>query len=1253
MLYKLESIRRPGFTCEIETEENLDPIIREYRKSYKEESKGYHNPKGEKRDFTDYYEELYTDMVYCKEGYCPDLFWAYRDGNIVSPKKSFATQLKYPRFRGDIRRVLADILYVVYILEEKTSKKIKRLKWKDTEYTNIENVKLCEDPVKNVRIQFEARKENGDQEEILLPIPLNIKRCCLSKYTPDFYVLQRNGIPLMEYVFSVGVTEEKDKFLEGENSTVREDVSVEFFWIKDEEKTGLFYNYDKKMLPIYGITSKNELMVFENFGDSEEKCKYVRLSDEEKKHFSEEKFKGGNLEDVIEITNFIYFLAECSKELKITLDGAEYVGKKCWNEYQFSDMKAENLVIDCGVEIKKENDLFKSQLKTVDIRLENQDSFHLEKEKMAYQSKDEKARWYSWSTLKNNHVVKESPYERILEKSAEEISEKIMEEIIKEVKETCIKFVETFMNYKDEKGEEKLKELAKTKMEQEISEVERILYPSPLIPDKGVAKIIYEEKKKYEKTGKMPNFSIMGIPGCGKSTLVEKIASYMKGERNAKGWVLKKSTSDLKGAYIGQTANRVYDLLEKAYKEGKIVFIDEAYNLQSDKFGKEALEMLLPLISGDRTDIECVDLKTGERKSLEFIENVPGIWLAGYEQETREMLVENPGLYRRMVKLSLAEPTVEGLYANLLAKTKNTEMLKLVFEDCKKEIKNYFGWASAKEHIAYFGSYAGVEEFYKACKVRLEGDLTANAKSCILEIIDEKKREIKKQYKAILAKNERQKNGEVPKFEIQRDVNVILDDVKGNDSAVFGMRQIVKMLMEREVYEKEGMHVPKGALLVGPPGTGKTMLAKATAGEIQRSYDESERKEKSVAFISVVSTELNNAQKVSALFEEAAEYDSSIIFIDEIDAIGKQRGNCENSRVLFQLMKEMDGFEERKNIFVMAATNAPETIDPALKRPGRFDRYMEVSYPNEEGRKAILLSYLEKLSEIKNRIKRESGNNNLEDLAKEVAEKTVGWVPAELKNLVNEAAILHKEIEENKEKMLKNKHREKVTSQSAYECFRADIFEALERIRIGELVEGRKEADFQDSENKGSSAVAIHEVGHGLVSILLGLEPFERITIISRGDALGYVSPSRKNVLRTKTDYLKQIKVCLGGRIAEEIFYGEDISIGAVQDIQNATKYAEDMVMLFGMSDEIGPMAIKAYRKNYLGNEQSYRCSSEFLCKAEDEVNKILKKQLEETKELLQNQKYMIGRLAKYVFEKETLTGSEFKEEYERIDKEV
>lgn len=1284
MLYQLKCKDREDFICEIETMEDLDPIIREYRRSYQEVSKSYRNPKGEERDYKLYTWEYgyHVDWIYHKGVYKCALFKAYKDGREISPKKIARADLQYTDYVGDIRRVLADILYVLYILEKDSAKKIERLKWKDTVYTNIGNVREYKDNAGNVRIQFEAENENGEKETILLPVPLNYHKYCLSKFASDLYVLKNNGKERMEHAFSLLLPGDSSFFLEGNNSLGKNGaIIMDFFWKENGEKKGLFYLYGDEKIFIYELTKgDNNIYINSNLRTEKEEYTKVVLSEAEKKYFLDLNLKCKGISEANIFCRKAMNIYEYPMEVKVLIDGAEYVGKRYLNEYQFSGIKEKDSSIDCTVEIQRENGEFKTILGPVKITLKNQVCIDLEKMGMEYRS-DTEGLSFPWSVLKNNHVVNKSIYEEIPEKISEEFSEKAVEEIVKEVKKRCGHFVEAFLDYRNEKGEEKLKELSKTKTELEIAEVEKILYPAPLVSDKSVAKIVYEEKKKYEATGKMPNYVLMGGAGCGKSTLVERIAAYMKGAENESGWVLRRVSSDLKGAYVGQTANRVYELLEKADKEGKIIFIDEAYSLQSDQFGKEALEMLLPLISGERKEIECVDLETKETKTLVFKGNVPGIWLAGYEQETREMLVQNPGLYRRMVKLSLTEPTVEGLYMNLLEiaddtqekafdllekesdvqgknfnileKTTKAEVLKKVFKECKQEIKNYFAWATAKEHINYFGNYAGVKDFYTACAVRLEGAWEIDAKRCIKEIIKEKKCEIKKQYKAILTKNERKQNGEAPKFEIQREVDVVLDDVKGNDSAVSGMRQIVKMMVERDVYEREGIHVPKGALLVGPPGTGKTMLARALAGEIQKSYDESEKKEKSVAFISVVSTELNNANKVSALFEEAAEYDNSVIFIDEIDAIGQQRNHSDNARVLFQLMKEMDGFEERKNIFVMAATNAPKSLDPALMRPGRFDRVMEVSYPNEEGRKAILLSYLEKLTEIKYKIEKGGQTKNLEDLAQEIAEKTIGFVPAELKNLINEAAILHKEIEEAGDGNSGSKHRENLVSQSGYECFRADILEVLERIRIGELVEGSKEDVFQDSKNTGSSAVAIHEVGHALVSILLGMEPFEKITIISRGDALGYVAPSRKNTLRTKNDFLKKIKVCLGGRIAEEIFYGDDISMGAVQDIQNATTYAEDMVMLYGMSEEIGPMAIKEYRNNYLGNKNAYRCSEEFVSKAEEEINRILKTQLIETRGILKSQKNIISKLAKYVFEQETLTGAEFKKEYERIKVEV
>lgn len=404
------------------------------------------------------------------------------------------------------------------------------------------------------------------------------------------------------------------------------------------------------------------------------------------------------------------------------------------------------------------------------------------------------------------------------------------------------------------------------------------------------------------------------------------------------------------------------------------------------------------------------------------------------------------------------------------------------------------------------------------------------------------------------------------------------------------------------------------------------------------------------------------------MFETAAEYDLSVVFIDEIDAIGKHR-NMPGAvpALLIQLMKELDGFEKRKNIFVMAATNAPELLDPALKRPGRFDRNIKVTYPDKEGRIEILKSALNKLSflkeddnqvgngKINSSIELSENNSDseitIESIAETVAKKTVQYAPADLNNLVNEAAILYKKCEKSDDEKSEDKNHRKglADNAGAAEKFEKDILEMLERLNIGELNYLGKEPQFQVDKNEGCSAVAIHEVGHAMVSIRSGLEPFESITIISRGDTLGYVSPNSEANLRTKKDFINQIRVCLGGRVAEEMFYGDNISTGAVQDIQQATRYARDMITLFGMSDVMGMMALQTNEKSYLGENSSYSCSDSFRYEVDDAIRKLLSEQMSITRNMLENQKEQIREMAEYIFDKETATGKDFCDKYKEI----
>lgn len=768
-----------------------------------------------------------------------------------------------------------------------------------------------------------------------------------------------------------------------------------------------------------------------------------------------------------------------------------------------------------------------------------------------------------------------------------------------------------------------------------------------MVADMTVVNAVYEAKKIYEQEGRMPNFAIMGGPGTGKSTLAKRIAKCFLISEYSDDKFLYKSTSDLKGAYVGHTGARMFKLIKDAAEREQIIFIDEAYNMQNDAFGKEALEICLPLLTGDRDKIEAPALgQSTQGETYSFKDEgkkVPPIWLAGYEHEMRKMLSQNPGLYRRMIKLTLPSPTVDGLYDCLKEKC-NDIFLKETFEKNKEIIRNYFDWATSRENVDYFGNYAGVNEFFTTCRLRISSsDSDDIATETINQIIDEKKKEIKKQYKSILEDIQK------IKFEVQHDIDVVLDDVRGNENTVKSLRAIVKMMMNQEEYIKKGIKLPKGALLVGPPGTGKTMLARAVAGEIQKQCREKEKKDVQIAFIATIATELNSTEKISALFSEASEYDLSIIFIDEIDAIGKHRNmHGATPELLIQLMKELDGFEIRKNIFVMAATNDPNSLDPALKRPGRFDKVIEVTYPNSQGREEILKSAILKL---------ELFNNNAaaaEELAKKLAKKTRQYAPANLINLVNEAAILYEECEEcEKSNICDIPHRKNlILPATSIEKFECDINETLERLAVGEANSFEKEETFQAAENKGCSAVAVHEVGHAVISLLLNVKPFESVTILPRGNTLGYVVQNYTNQLITKRDYLNQIRICLGGRAAEEILYGDNISTGAVQDIQQATMYAENMVTLFGMSETIGMMALKTPSTGYLGNMSQYSCSDSFRFEADDTIRKLLCEQMTITRHMLEKRKDEIIQMAEYIFNKEIVTGNEFKEKFESLNEE-
>lgn len=446
----------------------------------------------------------------------------------------------------------------------------------------------------------------------------------------------------------------------------------------------------------------------------------------------------------------------------------------------------------------------------------------------------------------------------------------------------------------------------------------------------------------------------------------------------------------------------------------------------------------------------------------------------------------------------------------------------------------------------------------------------------------------------------------------EKETGVTFADVAGEDEAKESLVEVVDFLHNPEKYAKIGAKLPKGALLVGPPGTGKTLLAKAVAGEAK------------VPFYSLAGSDFIElyvgvgASRVRDLFNEAEKNAPCIIFIDEIDAIGRSRdskyggGNEEREQTLNQLLSEMDGFDAKKGIIILAATNRPEILDKALLRPGRFDRRVIVNEPDLKGRVEILKVH------SKNVLMDETVDLDAIGLA------TVGAVGADLANMINEAAIL----------AVKNKRQ--YVSQK-------DLLEAVELISMG------KEKKNKILSPKERSIVTYHEVGHALISaVQKNSEPVQKITIVPRTmGALGYVLsyPEEEKYTQTKAELEAELVSLFGGRAAEEIVF-DTVTTGASNDIEKATKIARAMVTRFGMSKKFGLMGLESVESEYLDRRAVMNCADETAAGIDEEVMKILKDAYKEAKKILKENREVMDKIAEYLIEKETITGHEFMEIY-------
>ena len=433
------------------------------------------------------------------------------------------------------------------------------------------------------------------------------------------------------------------------------------------------------------------------------------------------------------------------------------------------------------------------------------------------------------------------------------------------------------------------------------------------------------------------------------------------------------------------------------------------------------------------------------------------------------------------------------------------------------------------------------------------------------------------------------------------------DDVAGEDEAKENLQEVVNYLHDPSKYQDIGASMPKGILLVGPPGTGKTMLAKAVAGEANVPFFSMSGSEFVEMFVGM------GASKVRDLFRQAKEKAPCIVFIDEIDAIGKKRdgqlgGNDEREQTLNQLLTEMDGFEGNTGVIILAATNRPESLDPALTRPGRFDRRVPVELPDLKGREEILTVHAKKI-----KIAEDVDFNK-------VARMASGASGAELANIVNEAAL-------------------RAVRDGRRFATQADLEESIEVVIAGYQ---KKNAIMTDHEKK---IVSYHEIGHALVAAMqTHSAPVQKITIVPRtSGALGYTMQVEEgnHYLMTKEEMENKIATLTGGRAAEEVAFGS-VTTGASNDIEQATKLARAMITRYGMSDDFGMVALETVTNQYLGGDASLACSADTQTKIDQQVVELVKREHDKAVDILTANREKLDRLAAFLYEKETITGEEF-----------
>ena len=707
--------------------------------------------------------------------------------------------------------------------------------------------------------------------------------------------------------------------------------------------------------------------------------------------------------------------------------------------------------------------------------------------------------------------------------------------------------------------------------------------------DEIVSLIEYAIKSSTSSSRPSIHMRVVGNPGTGKTT-VARILGQMLKERGIlrKGVFFEYEGVDLIAKYVGHTAPKVAQICRDAY--GSVLFIDEAYALadtdenRAASFNSEALNTLLSEMENHRDDMVVI--------------------MAGYKNEIDDLMRSNPGLVQRMpYEINFPNYTREQLSEIFFAQARKDFLFGEEFID---RVREYFRTLPNNVYLSpTFANARFVRNLFErtwskaVMRAKLE---KAELTTLLPSDFDKAAEEMDAASNGAMVFG---KHASGATMFSEEEAKIRFADVCGEDEAKELLTELVDFLKHPAKFQAIGATIPHGALLYGPPGTGKTMLAKAVAGEA------------GVPFLSISGSEFVDkfvgagAEKVRSLFQKARELSPCIVFIDEIDAIGTSRaGTGHADSVLIQLLTELDGFDDKSEVIVLAATNQPQLLDPALRRPGRLDRQVPVELPDLEGRVSILEHYLAKVAH-------EDGIN-----VNEIARLASGCSGAELRNIVNEAALA-----------ALRQGRDKVSQ--------TDLAESIDVISVGYL----KKNDIMSEHEKW--VTCYHEIGHALAAALqTNSAPVQKITILPRtSGVLGFAQQleTSEPVMYTRTQLENRIVTICGGRAAEEVHFHE-VTTGASNDIEKATGMARSMIARYGMTEEFDMVCLERSSGGYLGGGTHQQCSEATARAVDEKVIELVRAQHKKAYDLLKANEDKLDELARFLFEQETITGTEFME---------